>query len=80
MILPNFCLRSLKSFARDNIAITSDATVMSKPVSLGYPSVSCLETAPTVTFVNAESFRSTTLLHETVVGSMLRGFFLLNLG
>ena len=42
--------------------------------------MSFLETVPILTFVRAESLRSTTLFHDIVDGSMFSGFFLLKVG
>ncbi len=50
IILLNRTLRSSTSLARQRIAITSEATVISKPVCLGLPST--LPPKPTTVFLN----------------------------
>ena len=70
MILASLDLRSGMSSARQRIAITSDATVISKPSSLGTPLA--LPPRPTTIFRRALSFMSTALFQVILLGSMPR--------
>ena len=64
--------RSLRSFAKQKIAITSEATVMSKPSCLGYP----FATPPKSTTIdlNDLSFMSITLFQKTLLTSIFNLF------
>src|ERR687898_925752 len=71
MMLPSRSFRSSRSLARQKIAITSDATVMSKPSSRGNP----LATPPSeeTTERSARSFMSSTRRHITRRGEQIVG-------
>ena len=66
---PNLALRSIKSEARQNIAMTSEATVISKPDSLGMPLA--VPPKPITILRKALSLRSMTLRKTILRGSML---------
>ena len=72
VIFPIFSSRSFKLFDKQKIAITSDATVISKPSSLGKP----LATPPRFMFIDrrARSFKSTTRLHTILLTSIFNLF------
>ena len=74
-MFPSLSLRSKISFDRHNIAITSEAAVMSKPVSRGIP----FEVPPRPTTIERRerSFISITRFQEMVLGSKQRLLFLL---
>ena len=69
-ILPSLCLRSFRLVVNARMAITSEATVISYPVSLGLPFIS--PPRPIIMFLKALSLTSTTLLSVIENGSILR--------
>ena len=65
---PIRCFRSAHDSVRQKIAISSEATTMSKPSSRGKP-LAC-PPRPTTTSRNARSFMSSTRFHVTLLTSM----------
>ena len=67
-MFPNLLSKSLRSFAKQNIAITSEATVILNPSVLGKP----LDTPPRLTVISlkALSFKSTHLFQTTLLVSI----------
>ena len=60
-------LRSIRSVDRHRMAITSEATVISKPLSRGTPLA--LPPRPMITLRRARSFRSMTRRQTILLGS-----------
>ena len=63
IMFPNLFFKSFISVAKHKIAITSEATVMSKLSSLG--TILLSPDNPVVTFLNCLSFKSMHLFHTT---------------
>ena len=72
MIFPNFSFKSFKSFDRHKIAITSEATTISKPSSLGTPLAFPFN--PSTMKRSCLSFISTTLFKVIVLASISNSF------
>ena len=71
-MLPSFSFRSWIEVAKQKIAITSEATTISNPSSLGKPLP--IEPSEHTVFLNALSFISKTLFHVTLLVSISREF------
>ena len=68
LILPNISFSCFKSFAKQKIAMISEATVIWNASSLGTPFT--LPPKPEITFLSCLSFRSTQRFHAILLGSM----------